>query len=180
VRSIGTDSQIDLKHYKSRRLALRWRTAEEVVEGIGEDTCASLRCKYHQTPKATDTQVEFEDETRNRGRSKRPKTRNIPALRAFELPFVYNEAGERKEALVKVRLCGRCEGNLTWRPGRKEESSEEDKVEKPRSTRRGDRKGKRREYGSRSRSPSRSRSRSRSPARREDREREEIRERRLI
>ncbi|RYF61858.1 MAG: hypothetical protein EOO27_00210 [Comamonadaceae bacterium] len=110
VRSIGTDFQIDLKHYKSRRLALRWRTAEEVVEGIGEDTCASLRCKYHQTPKVTDTQVEFEDETRNRGRNRRPKTRGIPALRAFELPFVYNEAGERKEALVKVRLCGRCEG----------------------------------------------------------------------
>jgi protein FRA10AC1 len=169
-----------LKHYKSRRLALRWRTAEEVVEGIGEDTCASLRCKYHQTPKATDTTVEFEDETRRRERSRRPKTRSMPALRAFELPFVYNEAGERKEALVKVRLCGRCGGKLTWKPGRKEESNEEDKVEKTRSTRRGDGRSGRKEYGSRSRSPSRSRSRSRSPARRKDREREEIRERRLI
>lgn len=107
-------SQIDLKHYKSRRLALRWRTAEEVVEGLGEDTCGSLRCKYHHTPQVNQVQVQVKgDKERERKRAKK-----IPALRAFELPFVYLEAGDRKEALVKVRLCGRCEGKLTWKPDR--------------------------------------------------------------
>ncbi|KAJ9127846.1 hypothetical protein QFC24_000130 [Naganishia onofrii] len=30
---------IDLKHYKTRQIALRWRTAEEVIAFIGERTC---------------------------------------------------------------------------------------------------------------------------------------------
>lgn len=29
---------------------------------------------------------------------------------------MYEEAGERKEALVKVKLCGRCEGKLRYKP----------------------------------------------------------------
>ncbi|KAL1405193.1 hypothetical protein Q8F55_008818 [Vanrija albida] len=29
---------IDLKHYKSKRFALRWRTATEVVDGKGDET----------------------------------------------------------------------------------------------------------------------------------------------
>ena len=95
--------QIDLKHYKSRRLALRWRTAPEVVDGTGELTCASLRCDHHAVA----------DEP--------------PKLRSFELPFVYEEEGKRKEALVKVRLCRRCEGKLRWKP-RDERGATEDEV----------------------------------------------------
>ena len=48
----------------------------------------------------------------------------MPSLRSFELPFVYEEAGERKEALVKVRLCPKCEAKLLWKPGREEVSEE--------------------------------------------------------
>ncbi|RSH90458.1 hypothetical protein EHS25_001063 [Saitozyma podzolica] len=134
---------IDLKHYKSRRLALRWRTAPEVVEGIGEDTCGSLRCKWHEPVRVVpgragdfDVGVGWEDmsdenEEYRRGRrasdrqdgrderderddaSSRERQRKrrkekerttettMPDLRSFELPFVYEEAGERKEALVK-------------------------------------------------------------------------------
>lgn len=121
-----TNYQIDLKHYKSRRLALRWRTAEEVVEGVGEDTCASLRCKYHQPPSAA--QVDFDDSER-----RRPRARQPPPLRAFELPFVYQEAGERKEALVKVKLCRRCEAKLTWKPGKEEVGNESDEGEDERA-----------------------------------------------
>jgi protein FRA10AC1 len=82
--------KIDLKHYKSKRLALRWRTGPEVIEGIGEETCGSLRCKNHSMAG--------------------------PMLRAFELPFVYEEGTERATALVKVRLCERCQNKLTWKP----------------------------------------------------------------
>jgi protein FRA10AC1 len=66
------------------------------------------------------------------GDQARRRAKKIPALRAFELPFVYLEAGERKEALVKVRMCGRCEGKLTWKPGqssaKRDESVEEDRA----------------------------------------------------
>ncbi|KLT45654.1 hypothetical protein CC85DRAFT_234058, partial [Cutaneotrichosporon oleaginosum] len=83
---------IDLKHFKSKRFALRWRTATEVVEGLGEETCGSLRCAHH------------------------PSGSEAVDLKAFELPFVYVEDGERKEALVKVRLCTKCAKKLTWKP----------------------------------------------------------------
>lgn len=44
-------------------------------------------------------------------------------MRSFELPFVYQEAGVRKEALVKVRVCPKCEGKLRWKPGREEQAA---------------------------------------------------------
>jgi protein FRA10AC1 len=163
------NDQIDLKHYKSRRLALRWRTAEEVVEGLGEDTCASLRCKYHPTPSYSTVQIDGE-------RRERKRIKRIPKLRAFELPFVYVEMGERREALVKVRLCGRCEGKLTWKPDTEraskveqeqvsdededDESSEEERVARKESRRRreGDEGLSRYRPRSRSKSPKRSHS----------------------
>jgi protein FRA10AC1 len=143
---------IDLKHYKSRRLALRWRTAPEVVDGLGEDTCGSLRCKWHHlpVPDRPNDRVVFgfgsgggaglyhdddgDDGGEYGGRegrqssrsSKRRKDKVMPQLRAFELPFVYEEAGERKEALVKVKLCPRCQAKLTWKPGKEEVREEEE------------------------------------------------------
>ena len=112
----AVDVQIDLKHYKSKRLALRWRTAPEVVEGIGGDTCGSLRCRHHR-PQSKEVDDWSDDSEVERARRKRRKRdQGPPPLRAFELPFVYEEAGKRKEALVKVRLCGRCEAKLKWKP----------------------------------------------------------------
>ena len=125
------DFQIDLKHYKSKRLALRWRTAPEVVDGIGEETCGSLRCKHHQPRSggSVDGRDRYGSDNYSSGSSrgngrpsahgdrsaKRRKKKELQ-LRSYELPFGYEEAGERKEALVKVRLCKRCERKLTWKP----------------------------------------------------------------
>ncbi|OWZ55279.1 protein FRA10AC1 [Cryptococcus neoformans c45] len=131
---------IDLKHYKSKKLALRWRTAPEVVNGIGEETCASLRCRYHKPLQAqspvSDHAVGFisphsragstgrnygweypDHDEKERSRRKEKKTKTMPELKTFELPFVYMEAGERKEALVKVKVCPRCTAKLLWKPG---------------------------------------------------------------
>lgn len=109
--------RIDLKHYKTKRIALRWRTAEEVINGLGEETCGSLRCAYHQPVS--------EDDLASGAR--------IPHLRAFELPFAYEEAGEQKSALVKVRVCERCVRKLTYKPGvegEKEEGKKERRVQR--------------------------------------------------
>lgn len=80
-----------------------------MVNGVGEDTCASLRCEHHQRAESV-------------------------RLRTFELPFAYEEAGERKETLVKVRLCGRCGRKLSWKPeGEAEEHEERKEKNKHRS-----------------------------------------------
>ncbi|KAK8865612.1 hypothetical protein IAR55_000756 [Kwoniella newhampshirensis] len=150
---------IDLKHYKSKKLALRWRTAPEVINGIGEDTCGSLRCKWHEQPpqivhspgirfdgygvggghSTTSFGLDRDDREGDEGRGggggrgggrrrrgkEREREREMPLLKSFELPFVYSEAGERKEALVKVRLCPKCVLKLVWKPGMDGHSTEE-------------------------------------------------------
>ncbi|RXK42048.1 hypothetical protein M231_00770 [Tremella mesenterica] len=155
---------IDLKHYKSKRLALRWRTAPEVVDGIGEDTCGSLRCKYHlpitqsTTSKRVHLPVGDEDDSDGQaGKAKRKRRkRELPRLKTFELPFVYEEAGERKEALVKVRLCPKCETKLVWKPGKDDVSGSEEELQKKERHQLREKTEKRR---SRSRSPERRRKR---------------------
>ncbi|KAF7968811.1 hypothetical protein HWV62_29290 [Athelia sp. TMB] len=94
----------DLKHYKSgnvrpsassmQAFALRWRTESEVLSSAGEATCGNTRCPHHESP--------------------RSGTR-MPALSTLELPFAYEEHGDRKTALVKVVLCGKCVKKLMWK-----------------------------------------------------------------
>ncbi|KIK94378.1 hypothetical protein PAXRUDRAFT_828059 [Paxillus rubicundulus Ve08.2h10] len=80
----------DLKHYKSGNFALRWRTETEVLDGTGETSCANTRCGHHGSSSS-------------------------PELTTLELPFAYEERGERKEALVKIVLCPRCVRKLVWK-----------------------------------------------------------------
>ncbi|KAG1744161.1 folate-sensitive fragile site protein Fra10Ac1-domain-containing protein [Suillus paluster] len=88
----------DLKHYKSGNFALRWRTETEVLSGTGETTCANARCSEH--------------------------TASSTSLTTLELPFGYEEHGQRKEALVKVVLCSKCVRKIMWK--RKHEKRRED------------------------------------------------------
>jgi len=80
----------DLKHYKSGNFALRWRTETEVLDGTGETSCTNTRCEHHGSSSS-------------------------PELTTLELPFAYEERGERKEALVKIVLCPRCVRKLVWK-----------------------------------------------------------------
>ncbi|RDX57083.1 hypothetical protein OH76DRAFT_1331136, partial [Lentinus brumalis] len=92
----------DLKHYKSGNFALRWRTETEVLSGAGETTCGNTRCPLHN---------EFPgdgDDVR-------------PALTTLELPFAYEEHGEKKFALVKVVLCPKCCKKLMWKRTKEKE-----------------------------------------------------------
>ncbi|TDL16464.1 hypothetical protein BD410DRAFT_706995, partial [Rickenella mellea] len=83
----------DLKHYKTGNFALRWRTEDEVLSGAGEETCGNTRCAYHAPS----------------------RTLKQPPLTTLELPFAYEEQGERRSALVKVVLCERCTKKLMWK-----------------------------------------------------------------
>ena len=75
----------DLRLYKEQRIGLRWRTAEEVVSGKGQFACAAKGCA------AAD------------------------GLVSYEVNFAYEEAGEHKQALVKLRVCLRCADQLNYK-----------------------------------------------------------------
>ncbi|KAI9480422.1 MAG: protein FRA10AC1 [Benjaminiella poitrasii] len=79
----------ELKYYKDGRIALRWRTEKEVVVGKGQFFCASTRC----------------DQTES--------------LKSWEVNFGYMEDGEKKNELVKVRLCSECSNKLNYKTKRR-------------------------------------------------------------
>ncbi|KAK3846137.1 MAG: folate-sensitive fragile site protein Fra10Ac1-domain-containing protein [Linnemannia gamsii] len=76
---------VELKYYKEGRIAMRWRNQKEVVSGKGQFTCGNLRC----------------DEAKG--------------LESWEINFGYLEQGEKKNALVKVRLCEKCSYKLNYK-----------------------------------------------------------------
>ncbi|XP_011866694.1 PREDICTED: protein FRA10AC1 homolog [Vollenhovia emeryi] len=80
----------DLMYYKYNKVALRWRTEKEVIVGKGQFECGSKTCG------------EKED------------------LRSWELNFGYVEHGEKKNALVKLRLCPECSVKLNYRSQKRE------------------------------------------------------------
>jgi protein FRA10AC1 len=72
----------DLSRYKERLLALRWRTEKEVIVGKGQFICGSKHCE------------------------------ETVELASWEVNFGYVEHGEKKNSLVKVRLCDNCSKKL--------------------------------------------------------------------
>ena len=69
---------------------MRWRTEKEVVAGKGQFACANKKC-----------------EERNK-------------LRTWEVNFGYVENKEKKNALVKCRLCFECSYKLNYHHKKKE------------------------------------------------------------
>ena len=79
----------DLSKYKENRFAMRWRTESEVVEGKGQFVCGSKHCSARE------------------------------GLRSWEVNFGYVEQGQKKNALVKLRLCKECSRKLNYHHKRK-------------------------------------------------------------
>lgn len=75
-------SVADLSRYREGKIALRWRTEQEVFQGLGQFTCGNLGCGA-------------------RG-----------PLQSWRVNFAYVERGERRSALVKLRLCAACSQKL--------------------------------------------------------------------
>ncbi|SCZ98459.1 BZ3500_MvSof-1268-A1-R1_Chr7-1g09153 [Microbotryum saponariae] len=95
---------VELKHYKTGAIALRWRTEEEVISGIGNLTCAALRCEYHQPDPTLSNDLTSFDPDAEGEELPLVSTR----LTEQETWFGYMEEGIKKSALVKVVLCKRC------------------------------------------------------------------------
>ncbi|CAG9827490.1 unnamed protein product [Diabrotica balteata] len=80
----------DLSRYKENKIALRWRIEKEVISGKGQFICGNKKC------------IEEAD------------------LRTWEVNFGYMEHGEKKNALVKIRLCVDCSKKLNYHSKKKE------------------------------------------------------------
>ncbi|GAA5888364.1 hypothetical protein JCM5296_003306 [Sporobolomyces johnsonii] len=106
---------VNLKHYKSGAIALRWRTEDELLAGIGHLTCASLRCRFHAPSPARLSEVEA-SEGGGGGVVDPDSTAPLveTRLEETEMNFGYVEGGERKSALVKVVLCRECAKRLRY------------------------------------------------------------------
>ncbi|ESO86559.1 hypothetical protein LOTGIDRAFT_129046, partial [Lottia gigantea] len=74
----------DLSRYKENKFGMRWRVEKEVFEGKGQFICGSKKCNERD------------------------------GLRSWEVNFGYIEHGEKKNALVKLRLCSDCSYKLNY------------------------------------------------------------------
>uniref|UniRef100_A0A7C8ZNR7 Protein FRA10AC1 n=2 Tax=Opuntia streptacantha TaxID=393608 RepID=A0A7C8ZNR7_OPUST len=84
----------DMSRYKSGKIGLRWRTEKEVISGKGQFICGNKHC----------------DEKNG--------------LASYEVNFSYFEAGENKQALIKLVACGRCAEKLHYRRHRQKKQLE--------------------------------------------------------
>ncbi|EFH46524.1 predicted protein [Arabidopsis lyrata subsp. lyrata] len=96
----------DMSRYKTGKMGLRWRTEKEVMTGKGQFLCGSKHCDEKE------------------------------GLASYEVNFSYHEAGEDKQALVKLVACKRCAEKLYYKKrkeGERSESKEKRKQKRKRS-----------------------------------------------
>ncbi|KAJ6260132.1 hypothetical protein Dda_4353 [Drechslerella dactyloides] len=102
---------IDLSRWREGQVALRWRTKQEVLQGLGQFTCASLTCPRHAAPSDEPPEFDLDADEDDSGNVK---------LETFEMNFGYAEKGIKKNALVKVSVCEKCAGKLRRVKGSKD------------------------------------------------------------
>jgi protein FRA10AC1 len=95
----------ELKYYKEGKIALRWRVEREVVSGKGQFICASTSCE------------------------------STTSLKSWEVNFGYVEDGEKKNELVKVRLCPECSDKLNYKTKKRAAKRKEKKQKRRRKGR---------------------------------------------
>lgn len=87
----------DMSRYRESKIGLRWRGEKEVIAGKGQFICGNRKCNEKKD------------------------------LHSYEVNFAYKEAGEHKQALVKLRLCSKCAYRLNYR--KEKEGRRKSKVE---------------------------------------------------
>lgn len=106
----------DMSKYKEGKIGLRWRVEKEVIVGKGQFICGNKKCDERE------------------------------GLSSYEVNFSYQEAGESKQALVKLRVCESCSIKLNYKK-EKEKARQLHKQDKERQKqRRHDKGDKKRPY----------------------------------
>ncbi len=93
----------DLSRWSEGQVGLRWRRDKEVLAGKGERSCSERACDYDPREQA---------QARGGGECEDAGEDAGDGLQTFEVNFSYAEDGQRKNALVKVRLCQLCARKL--------------------------------------------------------------------
>eukprot|EP00002_Diphylleia_rotans_P039022 TRINITY_DN8957_c0_g1_i1.p1 TRINITY_DN8957_c0_g1~~TRINITY_DN8957_c0_g1_i1.p1 ORF type:complete len:212 (+),score=67.80 TRINITY_DN8957_c0_g1_i1:363-998(+) len=96
----------DLSRFQSGQIGLRWRTEKEVFDGKGQFVCASKHCAQ------------------------------IDGLTSYEINFGYMEDGQKKNALVKIRLCDQCLEKANYKRQKRLEKAKAKEVKKLKKQRR--------------------------------------------
>ncbi|XP_031487464.1 uncharacterized protein LOC116255695 isoform X2 [Nymphaea colorata] len=81
----------DMSEYRRGKIGLRWRTENEVISGKGQFICGNRKCNERD------------------------------GLASYEVNFSYVEAGENKQALVKLVACERCADKLMYKHNKEKE-----------------------------------------------------------
>ncbi|XP_022756788.1 protein FRA10AC1 [Durio zibethinus] len=89
----------DMSQCKSGKIGLRWRTEKEVISGKGQFICGNKHCNKKDD------------------------------LASYEVNFSYFEAGENKQALVKLVVCEKCAEKLHYKKRKEEELERKQKKE---------------------------------------------------
>ncbi|KAJ1553600.1 hypothetical protein HK405_007455 [Cladochytrium tenue] len=129
----------NLERYREGKIALRWRTQREVVDGKGQFSCGNLKCEFSEprtqarrpSSGVVIGEVRFSSSRAgggggggNRVEGAEGATPAMPPLKSWEVNFAYVEAGERRNALVKLRLCPACGVMLNYRRDRRRAKEE--------------------------------------------------------
>uniref|UniRef100_A0A4W3KED7 FRA10A associated CGG repeat 1 n=1 Tax=Callorhinchus milii TaxID=7868 RepID=A0A4W3KED7_CALMI len=93
----------DLSRYKENKFGFRWRTDKEVISGKGQFCCGNKYCDVKE------------------------------GLKSWEVNFGYIEHGEKRNALVKLRVCPECSSMLNYFHRRKEVKATKRKKQKEHS-----------------------------------------------
>eukprot|EP00833_Pecoramyces_ruminatium_P016773 jgi/Orpsp1_1/1190805/evm.model.d7180000081316.1 len=75
----------NLVYYKEGKIALRWRIERELISGKGQFICGNVDCSESEN------------------------------LHSWEVNFAYKEDNQKKNALVKLRLCPKCSYKLNYK-----------------------------------------------------------------
>uniref|UniRef100_A0A2N9HUC2 Protein FRA10AC1 n=1 Tax=Fagus sylvatica TaxID=28930 RepID=A0A2N9HUC2_FAGSY len=103
--------------WEQRLIGLRWRTEKEVISGKGQFICGNKHCDEK------DGLASYEA--------------SVPSsiINLLLVNFCYSEAGENKQALVKLVTCERCADKLHYKRRKEKEQSEKREQEENRRKR---------------------------------------------
>lgn len=85
----------DLSRYKENKIAMRWRVEKEVIDGKGQFICGAKGCTLVEQPPDQAVQKRV-------------------TLTGWQVNFAYMEGDQRKNAIVKLRLCPDCSDKLNF------------------------------------------------------------------
>ncbi|CAI0393860.1 unnamed protein product [Linum tenue] len=115
----------DMSLYKSGKIGLRWRTEKEVISGKGQFKCGSKHCNEEKVLASYEASI-----------SMLSCCLSVPCVlilaEILQVNFSYFEAGENKQALVKLVACEKCAGKLNYRNRKEKEKLEKEKEEQKR------------------------------------------------